>query len=97
MKKNKTSLQKFISINFNEKIEIYKTFENNKDIIQTEAENLKYQLDKIKKEIKQYENNLGFFGSPKETSELILNVQMKIKNYKLEIIEIQKRLEFLLT
>ena len=97
MKKNKTSLQKFISINFNEKIEIYKTFENNKNIIQTEAENLKYQLDKIKKEIKQYENNLAFFGNPKKASELILNVQMKIKNYKLEIIEIQKRLKFLLT
>ena len=97
LKKNKTSLQEFISNNFNQKIEIYKAFENNEVIIKTEVSILKFQLDKIKKEIKQYENNLGFFGNSKGTSKLILDVQLKITHYKLDIIEIQKRLKLLLT
>ena len=97
LKKNKTTLEEFISNNFNQKIEIYKTFENKEDIIRTEASNLKSQLDKINKEIKQYENNLGFFGNSKKTSKLILDVQVKITNYKLDVIEIQKKLKLLLT
>lgn len=97
LKKNKTSLQEFISNNFNQKIEIYKGFENNEIIIKTEVSILNSQLDKIKKEIKQYENNLGFFRNSKETSKLVLDVQLKITNYKLDIIEIQKKLKLLLT
>ena len=97
LKKNKTTLEEFTSNNFNQKIEIYKTFENNEDIIRIESSNLKSQLDKIKKEIKQYENNLGFFDNSKETSKLILDVQVKITNYKLDVIEIQKKLKLLLT
>ncbi len=95
LQKNNTSLQNFINDNFNLKIEIYKTFENNQDIIQMESTNLKSQLDKVQKEITQYENNLGFFGNSKGASKLLEEVQLKIKNYKNEIIDIKKKLKIL--
>jgi hypothetical protein len=89
------SLQEFTNNNFNQKIEIYKTFKNNAYLLENESSNLKTKLDKVQTEITQYENNLGFFGNSKGASKLFEEVQLKIENYKKEIIEINKKLEVL--
>ena len=96
LKKNKSSIKDFIENNFNKKIEIYKTFDN-EDLIKIESTNLKSQLNKIQKEITQYENNLGFFGESKGTSKLVKEVQLKIINYKKDIVKIKKKLNLIST
>lgn len=86
-------LDSFTDELFENKVKLYKSFAENQEILTSEIENLKKQLDSVQKEITQYENNLGFFGNSKGASKLLEEVQTKIENHKKLALKIKHKLK----
>lgn len=65
---------------FDDKIEIYASFDDDGLILDLEKQHLKDKLQAVKKEIQQYENNLSFFdtSSKNNANKLLTQVQEKI-------------------
>lgn len=70
---------------FDEKIEVYSSFKNKVDLINRDKIFLQDQIGKVQKEITQYENNLGFFGSSKGINPLVQGVHDKIEILQKEV------------
>jgi len=90
-----SDLDTFTNNLFEQKVEVYKTFNDNGEMLQREYDQLKKQLDSIQKDIIQYENNLGFFGNSKGTSKLLEEVKLKIENHKKSASEIKAKIKTL--
>ena len=80
--KNEIAIQKF-----NDKVESFKEKDNGENLLKDEQRFINEQIDKLNKEVLQYENNLSFFGFSKgatadkmkaEVQEKIDAVQVKV-------------------
>ena len=80
--KNEIAIQKF-----NDKVESLKGKDNGENLLKDEQRFINEQIDKLNKEVLQYENNLSFFGFSKgatadkmkaEVQEKIDAVQVKV-------------------
>ena len=60
-----------------------------------EKQLLKKNIEILKKQITQYENNISFFGNGKETKILLVQVQKKIEETKSDIKDIKEKLQIL--
>lgn len=83
----------FYSQYFNEKLSIYKEFEDNGNMLDREKTVLIEQANALRKEITQYENNLGFFGNSKGAEVLLKEVQDKIANSKNKLASLQEKIK----
>ena len=79
---------------FELKIEGFKYADNADELLRNEYHHLDEKLRKIEASIKQYENNLGFFGG-KTDNPLVKEVEKKIELSKSEARKIKKRMELL--
>ncbi len=70
------------NIVFEAKIKAFKKADNAENLIKSEKRFVKERMDKIKDEINQYENNLGFFGPSKGAQKLKEIVEKKITEAK---------------
>ena len=68
---------------------------NRKAIIK-EQQLIKDKIDKLFKDIVQYENNMSFLDTNKGTAPLIKQVERKIKQARLEIKKLTQRLQMLI-
>ena len=70
---------------FDEKMEVYSSFENKVDLINRDKIFIQDQIGKVQKEMTQYENNLGFFGNSKGVNPLLQGVHDKIEILQKEV------------
>jgi len=80
---------------FSMKIEGLKSAENSAELLRNEHFSLSEKLKKIEAGIKQYENNLGFFGSNIEGNPLVKDVLDKIENSKKDAEQIKSKMKML--
>jgi hypothetical protein len=76
------------------KIEGFKDAENSDELLRNEYRHLDEKLRKIEATIKQYENNLGFFGG-KTNNPLVQEVEKKIELSRQEAEAIKARIDLL--
>jgi predicted RNase H-like nuclease (RuvC/YqgF family) len=93
---------KFEELGLNKKVlaeEQYKnkvsSIKGNNKAISTEKQFLRLKIDRLKKEISQYENNISFFGKNKDTEPLRKQVEEKIANANTEIETLKQKLQIL--
>ena len=77
------------------KVEGYKYAPNSAELLRNEQRHLDEKLRSIEADIKQYENNLGFFGGNVENNPLVQDVLKKIEDSKKQAQELRNRLELL--
>lgn len=85
--------EEFYHQNFEEKINVYKSFNDNGNMLDRERAAINELANQLKKEIIQYENNLGFFGNSKGAESLLKEVQDKISNSKLKLENLQEKIK----
>jgi len=81
------------SILFQAKIETLKASPDANRLIDREKFEIRKQIDKLKHEILQYENNLGFFGRSKGAEEMKKEVERKIAINQSKIEEFKNKLK----
>ena len=79
-------------IQFQVKVESLK---ENSSLLNKEKEQLRSEIEKVKKTIIQYENNISFFGNNKGTEKLKDDVLKKIEKSKSEIDQLKSKLSVL--
>ena len=79
------SLQDFENENHAKKIEVYRSFDDNGDILLREKRDLQDKIALLTKEVNQYENNLSFFDKGNKTDGLMADVYSKMDNLKTQI------------
>ena len=71
------------------------SFNGNDIAIKNEKKFLKSRIDSLKKEIKQYENNISFFKAEETTKALLKEVQKKIDLTNTNIVDLEKKIQML--
>ena len=71
------------------------SFNGNDIAIKNEKKFLKSRIDSLKKEIKQYENNISFFKAEETTKVLLKEVQKKIDLTNTNIVDLEKKIQML--
>ena len=66
----------------------------NKNTLNSEKVNLKKKISDYQKQISQLENNLNFIKGNSE-SDILSNVHLNIKNYKIQMEKLKKKLELI--
>jgi hypothetical protein len=74
-----------IMLQFKNKLERFTMSDNADELLRREADYLKKQIDEVQKDIKTYENNMGFFKNAKKDNPLLKEVNEKIDNAKNKI------------
>ena len=82
-------------IMFEARIETLKASPNAVKLLAKEKVELRKQIDELKSNVTQYENNLGFFSNAKKTNPLIQDVEKKINQSKIKIEEIKRKLQLI--
>lgn len=82
-------------IMFEAKIETLKANPNSRKLFQKERGDIRRKIDKIKQEIQQLENNLGFFGRSKGAEKMMAQYQKQIDQKKAEIDGLKRQLKLL--
>jgi hypothetical protein len=82
-------------IMFEARIETLKASPNAVKLLAKEKAELRKQIDELKSNVIQYENNLGFFSNAKKTNPLIQDVEKKINQSKTKIEEIKSKLQLI--
>jgi hypothetical protein len=80
---------------FEEKVENLKEARGGDRLLQKEEDFIRNKINKIKAEINQYENNMGFFANSKSAEKLKEEVIKKIDKAKSEVDELQEQLQLL--
>lgn len=80
---------------FQSKIETLKASPNADKLMEKERAELRKQMDHLKQDIIQYENNLGFFANSKGANELKKEVERKIQQAKNKIEELKRKVKLL--
>lgn len=88
----KVSKKEKEEIQFQAKVESLKV---NSNLLNMEKEQLRSEIEKLKKTIIQYENNISFFGNSKGTEKLKDDVLKKIEKSKSEIDQLKSKLSVL--
>lgn len=91
------SIHEFKSLHLNSKIEIYKEFNDNGAMLLKEKTTIKELINKIQKDISQYENNLSFFGNSKGAESLMQGVYSKVNKQKAQITSLKEQLNLINT
>lgn len=78
---------------FNARLEQIKGAPNAEKLYDRERYNIKKEIKHLKDEIRQYENNLGFFGNSKGAEKLIKEVTDKIDRYKSKVATLESKLD----
>jgi hypothetical protein len=91
------SKEKRENLKFNENLEIIKNSPGTDRLAAKEISKIQSKIEKLKDDIKVWENNIGFFASSKESEAMINNIKEKIetakdqvKKYKKNIDELEK-------
>ena len=66
----------------------------NKNTLNSEKVNLKKKISDYQKQISQLENNLNFIKGNSE-SDILSNVHLNIKNYKIQMEKLKKKLQLI--
>ena len=82
-------------IMFEARIETLKASPNAVKLLAKEKVELRKQIDELKSNVTQYENNLGFFSNAKKANPLIQDVEKKINQSKIKIQEIKRKLQLI--
>ncbi len=82
-------------IMFEARIETLKASPNAVKLLAKEKVELRKQIDELKSNVTQYENNLGFFSNAKKANPLIQDVEKKINQSKIKIEEIKRKLQLI--
>jgi len=82
-------------IMFEARIETLKASPNAVKLLAKEKAELRKQIDELKSNVIQYENNLGFFSNTKKANPLIQDVEKKINQSKTKIEEIKRKLQLI--
>ena len=80
---------------FSMKIENMKSAQNSDELLRNEYSFLKEKLQKIESGIKQYENNLGFFGGNIKDNPLVKDVLDKMEAAKIDAENIRAKIKLL--
>lgn len=80
---------------FEARIETLKASPNAVKLLSKEKAELRKQIDELKSNVIQYENNLGFFSNAKKANPLIQDVEKKINQSKTKIEEIKRKLQLI--
>ena len=80
---------------FSMKVEGMKSAQNSEELIRNEYNALTEKLQKIESGIKQYENNLGFFGSNVKDNPLVKEVLDKMEASKADAEDIRAKIKML--
>jgi hypothetical protein len=71
------------------------SIKGNEKAISSEQQFIRGKIDVLKKEIAQYENNISFFGTGKNTEPLLKQAQKQIDNAKSKIEDFKQKLQLL--
>ena len=82
-------------IRFEQKLEDIRDRDDNDYLIRKEQDTIRSKIGKLKNEIIQFENNMGFFASSKEASKLKEEVGQKVIKLENEIATLKERLSLL--
>ena len=82
-------------IRFEQKLEDIRDRDNNDYLIQKEQDAIRAKISKLKNEVIQFENNMGFFASSKGANKLKEEVGLKVNKLEDEITTLKERLALL--
>ncbi len=82
-------------IRFEQKLEDIRDRDDNDYLIRKEQDAIRAKISKLKTEIIQFENNMGFFASSKEANKLKEEVALKVNKLEDEITTLKGRLALL--
>lgn len=82
-------------VQFEEKVENLKEARGGERLLQKEEDFIRNKINKIRAEINQYENNMGFFANSKGAEKLKEEVIKKIDKAKAEVEELEGQLQLL--
>lgn len=77
------------------KVDTLKQHHNSDRLIQQEQQKIRKEMAKLKSEINQYENNMGFFGNSKGAEKLLEEVKGKIDKNKEKVNQLKEQLKIL--
>lgn len=80
---------------FQAKIDSLKANPNADKMIDRERKDMQLQIQNLKQEVNQYENNLGFFAKSKGADAMIKEIESKINGAKRKIEEYQRKIKLL--
>jgi hypothetical protein len=80
---------------FQAKMDSLKANPNADKMIDRERKDLQLQIQNLKQEVNQYENNLGFFAKSKGADAMIKEIESKINGAKRKIEEYQRKIKLL--
>jgi len=80
---------------FQSKIETLKSSPNASKLLDREKADLRKQIDTLKQDVIQYENNLGFFANSKGANDLKKEVEKKIEFSKRKIDEMIRKIKMI--
>jgi len=87
------SKEKQRELKFNENLEIIKNSPGSDRLAYKEMSKLQNQIDKLKDDIRIWENNIGFFSGSKKSESMIKNIQDKIEAAKDKVSMLKKNIE----
>lgn len=85
------SVQEFENEHLDQKIEVYKEFNDNSDMLAREQKLIHEKISTLQKDVGQYENNLSFFGNSKGAEALMKDVYNKMDILKAQIDGLKKQ------
>ncbi len=80
---------------FQAKLDTYKASPNAGKLLDKEKMDMRRQIDQLKQDVTQYENNLGFFAKSKGENPFKAEVEKKIEQTKRKIDEISRKLKMI--
>lgn len=80
---------------FEEKVDIIKDASSSDRLVRKERDFIRGKISKLESEIKQYENNMGFFANSKGADKLKEEVERKIDKAKAEVDTLYEQLQIL--
>lgn len=80
---------------FESRLEGIASSDNKEELIDKERSNIRRRLDKLNKELAQYENNLAFFANADESNPLFKNVMDNIRSTNHQIDDLKEQLKAL--
>ena len=80
---------------FQSKIDTLKSSPNAEKLLEKEKAELRRNIDTLKQDIIQYENNLGFFANSKGANDLKKEVEKKIEHSKRKIEEMKRKIKMI--
>jgi uncharacterized protein YlxW (UPF0749 family) len=83
------------AVMFQAKMDSLKANPNADKMIDRERKDMQLQVQNLKQEVNQYENNLGFFAKSKGADAMIKEIESKINGAKRKIEEYQRKIKLL--